>query len=85
MLVCTAILHPATLSRCTSSTSHFVPCPPSPFLRAAHDQELLEKDQSIMDFRDTVEMLEVKLKKLEQLAALKDKRIEGRSTKIPIY
>ena len=38
---------------------------------------LLEKDQSLMDYRESVEILQIKVRKLEQLVLLKDKRIEG--------
>eukprot|EP00052_Salpingoeca_macrocollata_P005674 m.48951 g.48951 ORF g.48951 m.48951 type:complete len:336 (+) comp14996_c0_seq2:771-1778(+) len=45
-------------------------------------QVLLEKDQSIMDYQETVEILQVKVKKLEQLALLKDRRIEELTRKL---
>ena len=37
----------------------------------------MEKDQSIMDYQETVEILQVKVRKLEQLVKLKDRRIDG--------
>lgn len=36
---------------------------------------LAEKDQTITELRETVEILELKIKKLEQLVRLKDSRI----------
>jgi DNA-binding IclR family transcriptional regulator len=42
-------------------------------------QALMEKDQSIMDYQETVEILQVKVRKLEQLVKLKDRRIDGQS------
>eukprot|EP01147_Barroeca_monosierra_P005870 gene5870-9067_t len=39
-------------------------------------QALMEKDQSIMDYQETIEVLRVKVRKLEQLVKLKDKRID---------
>ena len=46
-------------------------------------QVLLEKDQSLMDYQETVEILQVKVRKLEQLVLLKDKRIEGTYVSVP--
>lgn len=41
------------------------------------DEELLvEKEQTIQELRETVEILELKIKKLEQLVRLKDSRIQ---------
>lgn len=45
-------------------------------------QALLEKDQSLMDYQETVEILQVKVRKLEQLVMLKDKRIEELTKKL---
>lgn len=40
------------------------------------DQELLlEKDQTIQQLKETIEILELKVKKLEQLVSLKDAKI----------
>jgi hypothetical protein len=50
----------------------------SEWLCRAHPlKALLEKDQSLMDYRESVEILQIKVRKLEQLVLLKDKRIEG--------
>ena len=37
----------------------------------------MRRDQSIMEFQQTVGMMNEKVRKLEQLVELKDKRIEG--------
>ena len=38
---------------------------------------LVEKEQTIQDLRETVEILELKIKKLEQLVRLKDQKIHA--------
>ena len=48
-------------------------------------QALMDKDQSIMDYQETIEILKVKVRKLEQLAKLKDKRIEELTRKLAMY
>lgn len=45
-------------------------------------QALLAKDQTLMDYQETVEILQVKVRKLEQLVLLKDKRIEELTKKL---
>lgn len=46
-------------------------------LRSAVDEEILiEKEQTIQELNETVEILELKVKKLEQLVRLKDNRIQ---------
>ena len=39
------------------------------------NEALLEKDQTIGELRETIEILELKIKKLEQLVKLKDTKI----------
>ena len=47
------------------------------------DQELLvEKDQTIQQLKETIEILELKVKKLEQLVKLKDAKILNLSNKL---
>eukprot|EP00045_Choanoeca_perplexa_P005414 m.45761 g.45761 ORF g.45761 m.45761 type:complete len:214 (+) comp13104_c0_seq3:107-748(+) len=48
-------------------------------------QALMEKDQSIMDYQETVEILQVKVRKLEQLVKLKDRRIDELTSKLDRY
>lgn len=43
---------------------------------------MMEKDQSIMDYQETVDILHVKVRKLEQLVKLKDRRIEELTKKL---
>ena len=43
---------------------------------------LVEKEQTIHELRDTVEILEMKIKKLEQLVRLKDRKIATMSAKL---
>ncbi|EDQ85779.1 uncharacterized protein MONBRDRAFT_38733 [Monosiga brevicollis MX1] len=45
-------------------------------------QALMEKDQSIIDYQETVEILQVKVRKLEQLVKLKDRRIDELAKKL---
>lgn len=45
-------------------------------------EALMQKDQSIMDYQETVEILQVKVRKLEQLVKLKDRRIEDLQRKV---
>ena len=40
-------------------------------------QEIVKRDTSLMEYHQTVEMLGAKVRKLEQLIDLKDKRIDG--------
>ena len=47
------------------------------------DQELLiEKDQTIQQLKETIEILELKVKKLEQLVKLKDAKIQNLTQKM---
>eukprot|EP00055_Hartaetosiga_balthica_P006092 m.18732 g.18732 ORF g.18732 m.18732 type:complete len:221 (+) comp5003_c0_seq1:112-774(+) len=48
-------------------------------------QALMDKDQAIMDHQETIEILKVKVRKLEQLVKLKDKRVEELSRKLAMY
>jgi hypothetical protein len=48
-------------------------------------QVLMDKDQSIMDYQETVEILQVKVRKLEQLVKLKDRRIDELQRKLHTY
>ena len=41
-----------------------------------------DKDQTIMQLRETVEILELKIKKFEQLVKLKDAKIGNLTTKL---
>ncbi len=47
------------------------------------DQEILiEKEQTIQQLKETIEILELKVKKLEQLVKLKDAKIQNLSNKL---
>eukprot|EP00599_Poterioochromonas_sp_BG-1_P007332 CAMPEP_0173151752 /NCGR_PEP_ID=MMETSP1105-20130129/11790_1 /TAXON_ID=2985 /ORGANISM="Ochromonas sp., Strain BG-1" /LENGTH=96 /DNA_ID=CAMNT_0014067233 /DNA_START=357 /DNA_END=647 /DNA_ORIENTATION=+ len=49
----------------------------NPSVKAAIDQDiLLEKEQQIRELQETVEILELKIAKLEQLIRLKDNKIQ---------
>ena len=49
----------------------------------AVDHELLvEKDHTINQMKETIEILELKIKKLEQLVKLKDSRIANMASKL---
>ena len=51
--------------------------PKGPSVKAAVDQDiLLEKEQQIRELQETVEILELKIAKLEQLVRLKDNKIQ---------
>jgi len=50
--------------------------------REVDTEILVEKEQKIQDLRETVEILETKVKKLEQLLRLKDAKIVALSTKL---
>ena len=55
-------------------------------LRDGAVQELLaEKDQNISELRETVEILEIKIQKLEQLVRLKDSKIATLQGKLQKY
>ena len=43
---------------------------------------LAEKDQTIEELRETVEIMELKIKKLEQLVRLKDSKIQTLTNKL---
>ncbi len=43
---------------------------------------LIEKEQTIQELRETVEILELKVKKLEQLVRIKDSKIETMHSKL---
>ncbi len=43
---------------------------------------IAEKDQTIMQMRETIEILELKIKKLEQLVKLKDSKISSLTNKL---
>ena len=45
-------------------------------------QVMIEKDHTINQLRETVEILELKIKKLEQLVKLKDSKIANLSGKL---
>lgn len=51
---------------------HAIAAPPDPSLASS----LAEKDSTIAELRETIEILELKTKKLEQLVRLKDSRIQ---------
>ena len=48
-------------------------------------QILIEKEQNIVELRETIEILEVKIKKLEQLVRLKDSKIQTLTSKLSQY
>jgi chaperonin cofactor prefoldin len=41
-----------------------------------------EKEQTIMELKETIEILELKIKKLEQLVRLKDSKIQSLTEKL---
>ena len=43
---------------------------------------LMEKEQTIMQLKETIEILELKVKKLEQLVKLKDAKIANLTNKM---
>ena len=43
---------------------------------------LMEKEQTIVQMKETIEILELKIKKLEQLVKLKDAKIANLSNKL---
>ena len=46
---------------------------------------LIEKEQTIQELRETIGILEIKLKKFEQLVKLKDQKIQTLSNKLQEY
>ena len=46
---------------------------------------LIEKEQTIQELRETIGILEIKLKKFEQLVKLKDQKIQTLSNKLQKY
>ncbi|CAI2380220.1 unnamed protein product [Moneuplotes crassus] len=56
------------------------------YLKTQVDTELLiEKEQTIQELRETIGILEIKLKKFEQLVKLKDQKIHTLSNKLQEY
>ncbi len=56
------------------------------YLKNQVDTELLiEKEQTIQELRETIGILEIKLKKFEQLVKLKDQKIHTLSNKLQEY
>lgn len=47
-----------------------------------YDQVIQEKDNTIGQLRETIEILELKIKKLEQLVKLKDSKIGNLTNKL---
>lgn len=47
-----------------------------------YEQVIQEKDNTITQLRETVEILELKIKKLEQLVKLKDSKIGNLTNKL---
>ena len=45
--------------------------------RGVDEEILIEKEETIQELRETVEILELKVKKLEQLVRLKDSKIQA--------
>lgn len=43
---------------------------------------MIEKEQTIVQLKETIEILELKIKKLEQLVKLKDTKIQNLSNKL---
>ena len=53
------------------------------FMQKQVDTELLiEKEQTIQELRETIGILEIKLKKFEQLVKLKDQKIQTLTNKL---
>ena len=46
------------------------------------DEVIIEKDQTIQQLKETIEILELKITKLEQLVKLKDAKIGNLSNKL---
>ena len=56
------------------------------YLKSQVDTELLiEKEQTIQELRETIGILEIKLKKFEQLVKLKDQKIHTLTNKLQEY
>lgn len=51
--------------------------------REVDTEILVEKEQTILELRETVSILETKVKKLEQLVRLKDAKIQALSARLP--
>ena len=56
--------------------------PNNPQGQLVDPEVLLEKDHTINQMRETIEILELKIKKLEQLVKLKDSKIANLSGKL---
>ena len=56
--------------------------PPTMPQAAGIEQVFLEKDNTINQLRETVEILELKIKKMEQLLKLKDSKIGNLTSKL---
>ena len=48
----------------------------------AESQALVEKEQIIHELKETIEIMELKIKKLEQLVLLKDGKIQTLTSKL---
>ena len=46
------------------------------------NEMMVEKEQTIVQLKETIEILELKIKKLEQLVKLKDTKIQNLSNKL---
>jgi hypothetical protein len=56
--------------------------PPNTGSQLVDAELLLEKDHTITQMKETIEILELKIKKLEQLVKLKDSKIANLSGKL---
>jgi len=71
-----------TLNPSPSPNSRVRPSDRFDLQREVDTEILVEKEQQIQDLKETVEILESKVKKLEQLLRLKDAKIVGLTQKL---
>ena len=62
-------------SKLGSKFSRMLKSPNRAVSNQVENEAILEKDQTIGELRETIEILELKIKKLEQLVKLKDTKI----------
>lgn len=55
---------------------------PASMQREVDQEILLEKEQEVQELRETIDILELKVKKLEQLVRLKDSKIQALTGKL---
>ena len=70
-----------TAGRCGGAAAPRAAAPP-PSQQEGLRELLAEKDQSIQELRETVDILEIKISKLEQLVRLKDSKIATLQAKL---